>query len=191
MIWTYLIASYFVGNLMFGYLVSKFIYHQDIRIQGSRNVGARNAGRVYGKKAFILIFLGDAIKGIIVVLCGKFLNFSESVQLLALGMAILGHIKPAVLKFKGGKGISTFIGGIIAFEPINVIVIIIAFLLTIPFTKSFTFSGLGALFMIPIFLYIKGYTFMTCIILLCIIILLLIAHMENIKERLSEIGKKE
>lgn len=173
---------------MFGFLVSKYIYHQDIRQQGSTNVGARNAGRVYGKKAFTMIFFGDALKGIFVVMIGNFLELAEPIQLLGLAMAILGHIKPIFLSFKGGKGISTLIGGMITFEPLNLSVIIITFLITYPFTKSFTFSGLGALFIIPFFLFIKGYDLVTCFISLCINILILIAHLDNIKKRLKNFG---
>ncbi|HYK71989.1 MAG TPA: glycerol-3-phosphate acyltransferase [Pseudoneobacillus sp.] len=184
MFWVYLLASYLIGNIMFGYIVSKLFYHQDISQQGSGNVGARNAGRVYGKKAFVLIFLGDALKGFVVVYAGIYLDHSQSVQMLGLGLAVLGHIKPILFKFKGGKGISTFIGGIITFEPLNVLVIILTFILTYPFTKSFTFSGLGALFIIPVILFIKGNDLVSCLIIICINILLLIAHWGNIKERL-------
>lgn len=191
MIWLYLVSSYLIGNIMFGYLVIKSLHHKDIRLHGSGNVGARNAGRIYGKKAFAIIFLGDALKGISVILIGRYLHFTEYAQLIGLGMAILGHIKPAALKFKGGKGISTFIGGMICFEPLLIAVILLAFFALYPFTNSFTFSGLGAFLFIPIFLFFKHYHWLTCVIELALIGIIFLAHSENIRDRLKKRGQKE
>jgi acyl phosphate:glycerol-3-phosphate acyltransferase len=191
MVWLYFLLSYFVGTIMFGFLVSKIIYHKDIRLQGSGNVGARNAGRIHGKKAFVLIFLGDALKGVIVVILARYLQFSDNIQLIGLGMAILGHVMPITLMFKGGKGISTFIGGIIAFEPISVPVILLGFFFIYPFIRSFTLAGLGAFLFIPILLWFRDYDWLSCVILVGIITVIFIIHADNIKERLKTIGRKK
>jgi acyl phosphate:glycerol-3-phosphate acyltransferase len=140
MIYFFLVLSYLIGSIMFGFLVTKALYRKDIRLHGSGNVGARNAGRLHGKTAFVLIFLGDALKGGLVILLARYFGFSDPVQLVGLGMAILGHLKPITLNFKGGKGISTFIGGIIMFEPLLVSVIILAFLVLYPFTRASLFQ---------------------------------------------------
>ncbi|MEH7438544.1 glycerol-3-phosphate acyltransferase [Neobacillus drentensis] len=186
MIYLYLVISYLIGCVMFGYLITKMFYHKDIRHLGSGNVGARNAGRIHGKKAFILIFLCDALKGVVVILLARYLDFSAPVQLLGLGMAIIGHLKPVTLKFKGGKGISTFIGGMIMFEPLLIPVIIIGFLVLYPFTKSFTFAGLGAFLLFPVFLVINHVDWISCVIAGCLLIIILLAHSGNIKERLKK-----
>ncbi|NWQ39524.1 glycerol-3-phosphate acyltransferase [Bacillus sp. EB106-08-02-XG196] len=185
MIWLYFILSYFIGSIMFGFLITKIIYRKDIRVQGSGNVGARNAGRLHGKTAFVLIFLGDALKGVLVILAARYMQFSESIQLIGLALAILGHIKPITLKFKGGKGISTFIGGIIAFEPLLVPVIILGFCVLYPFMKSFTLAGLATFLFIPVVLFIKNNDWLSCIVALGIIGMLYAAHAENLKERLK------
>ena len=171
---------------MFGHIITKTFYHNDILLYGSGNVGARNAGRLHGKKAFILIFLGDALKGVLVILLAHYFGFSEPIELLGLGLAIVGHLKPITLKFKGGKGISTFIGGIIMYEPLTVPVIILAFLVLYPFTRSFTFSGLGAFLFIPPFLLILDYDWISCVVVLGILVLIFLAHRENIKARLRK-----
>ncbi len=173
---------------MFGFLVAKFLYRKDIRLQGSGNVGARNAGRLYGKTAFVLIFLGDALKGALVILAARYFQFSETVQLIGLALAILGHVKPIVLKFRGGKGISTFIGGMIAFNPLVIPVIIFGFGVLYPFLKSFTFAGLGAFLFIPVVLLFTSNDWISAIIEIGIIIMLYIAHADNIKERLKPNG---
>jgi acyl phosphate:glycerol-3-phosphate acyltransferase len=185
MIWLYLIVSYLIGSIMFGFLIPQIFYRKDIRVQGSGNVGARNAGRLHGKTAFVLIFLGDALKGVLVILAARYLQFSETIQLAGLALAILGHIKPVTLKFKGGKGISTFIGGIITFEPILVPVIILGFAILYTFKKSFTIAGLGAFLFIPVALFLINNDWLSCTIALGIIVMLYAAHAENLKERLK------
>jgi acyl phosphate:glycerol-3-phosphate acyltransferase len=180
----YFIISYFIGNIMFGYLLTKYVYHRDIRDEGSGNVGARNAGGLYGKKAFVLVFTADALKGAAVVSLGWYLDYPDYVQLLGLGAALIGHIKPVTLRFKGGKGISTFLGGVIAFEPLVLIPIILAFLVTYPYTKSFTISGLGSFLFIPIFILCSNYTWIVTLIMGLLVIILFLAHTKNIKERL-------
>lgn len=185
MIWFYFIYSYLIGSIMFGFLITKIFYRKDIRVQGSGNVGARNAGRLHGKTAFVLIFLGDALKGALVILAARYLHFSETIQLVGLALAIIGHIKPITLKFKGGKGISTFIGGIIVFEPLMVPVIILGFSILYTFIKSFTLAGLGAFLFIPVVLFIINNDWLSCIIALGIIAMLYAAHADNLKERLK------
>jgi acyl phosphate:glycerol-3-phosphate acyltransferase len=184
MLFLFLIGSYLIGCIMFGYLVTKMFYHKDIRLHGSGNAGARNAGRLHGKNAFVLTFLGDALKGVLVIVIARYLEFSSAIQLLGLGFAILGHVKPIILKFKGGKGISTFIGGMIMFEPLLIPVIIIGFLVLYPFTKSFTFAGLGAFLLIPLFLWFYHGDWISCTVAVANLVFILLAHSENIKERL-------
>ncbi|MEH7307581.1 glycerol-3-phosphate acyltransferase [Neobacillus drentensis] len=186
MIYFYLVLSYLIGSIMFGFLITKTLYHQDIRREGSGNVGARNAGRLHGKMAFVLIFLGDALKGVLIILLARYIGFSSPLQLVGLGLGILGHLKPITLNFKGGKGISTFIGGMIMFEPLLVPVIIVAFLVFYPFTKSVTFSGLGAFLFIPAFLFIMHDDWINCAIVVGILALIFWAHWDNIRVRLKK-----
>lgn len=186
MVWLYFLFSYLIGGVMFGYLVTRTFYRQDIRLQGSGNVGARNAGRLHGKSAFLLTFLGDASKGVVVVLAARYLHFSEPVQLTGLALAIIGHLKPVFLKFKGGKGISTFVGGVLAFQPLIALVVIPVFLVLYPFSKSFTLAGLGSFLVIPIFLAIKDPNWLTAAIATGLLVLIFLAHTENLKERLRK-----
>lgn len=182
----YFISSYLIGNLLSGYILVKFLYHDDIQKHGSGNPGARNAGRLYGKKAFIATFLGDALKGSIVVLIGRAFQFSDLEILIGLTLAVLGHIKPIIFHFKGGKGISTFIGGILTFEPLLTPIIVVSFLLTFPFTKSFTLSGLASLCLIPF-----SVTYMTSDlnnlwVLAVLLLMLIFAHSENLFKKLNK-----
>lgn len=172
---------------MCGYIVLRVLYRQDIRQLGSRNVGARNAGTLHGKTAFILTFLGDALKGVLVIVIARFLHFSEHIQLIGLALAVIGHLKPITLKFKGGKGISTFIGGVLAFQPLVAPVILAAFFLLYPWIKSFTLAGLAALLSIPACLFIMQYDWISCTLVVGILLLIFLAHAENIKERIPHL----
>lgn len=188
-IFLYLIAAYFIGNFITGYFVIKLLGKKDIRAEGSGNPGARNAGRIHGKMAFVLTFLGDALKAALAVLAGRYLEFSASILLLGLAAVLIGHIKPVLFKFRGGMGISAFIGGMLAFQPVTALVLIGGFGLFYPFTKSFTMAGLGAFIMIPVVFYFLGHPAATILLTIMLIMVILVVHTEDIKERLYKKGK--
>lgn len=180
----YFLLAYLIGSLMTGFFVVKILGNKDIRVEGSGNVGARNAGRVHGKTSFILTFLGDALKGAVVILAGRYLEFTDEIILAGLAFALVGHIKPITLKFKGGMGISTFIGGMLAFEPLIAAVLIAGFLLLYPFVKSFTFAGLGAFILIPFTLFFLETSWGIFLMSGILVLIILYVHLEDIKERL-------
>ena len=126
------------------------LFKGDIRSGGSGNPGARNAGRLFGKKAFVVTFVGDALKGAIVVGVAGWFDFGAAVELLALVAVMLGHVFPIFLKFRGGKGVSTFIGGLLVFDPLLFAVFVGLFLLGYPLLKSFTIAGLLAIGFLPL-----------------------------------------
>ncbi|WP_157827651.1 glycerol-3-phosphate acyltransferase [Niallia nealsonii] len=166
--------AYCTGNILFGFVVSKFLANKDIRKEGSKNAGARNAGRLYGKKAFICTFFGDALKGAFIVYLGRVLDYSTSILLLGLLFACAGHIKPIFFQWKGGKGISAFIGGIIVIQPIFIVIILASFLLFYLIYRSFTVPGLLSLATCCVsFLFLKEniFSFFIAMILMAMIIL--------------------
>jgi acyl phosphate:glycerol-3-phosphate acyltransferase len=186
----YLLISYLLGSLMAGYFVVKILGKKDIRVEGSGNVGARNAGRVHGKVSFVFTFLGDALKGALVVLIGEYLNLSPELFLGGLGFAILGHVKPITLNFKGGMGISTFIGGMIAFEPLSALILVIGFILLYPVLKSFTFAGLGSFVLLPICFYFLGVQLLPILIAGVLVLAIIYIHREDLSERFEKRAKK-
>lgn len=179
----YFFLSYLIGCIMFGYIIGKSFGKMDIRKVGSGNVGARNIGRSLNKTAFVATFIGDAGKGAAVILLGRAFGFSEEIQLIGFLLVLIGHIWPITLSFKGGKGISSFLGGIIAFEPTVSIVILACFAITYPFFRSFTISGLLSLCVLPIYLFFQSHTYTSVGIITLTVITILFAHRTNIKER--------
>ncbi|MBY0120362.1 glycerol-3-phosphate acyltransferase [Bacillus sp. S/N-304-OC-R1] len=182
---SYLITSYFIGNILTAHLLIKLLRKENIINQGSGNPGARNIGRLYGKKAFIITFLGDALKGCLVVLIGRYFLFSEFEILACLTVAVIGHIKPIFYRLKGGKGISTFIGGIITFEPLLALVIIIGFLLFYSLSKSFTISGLAAFCFIPFAVSYLYHSTELLWVLVVLIVILIFAHSDNLLKKIN------
>ena len=104
--------SYFCGSIPFALILTKIFSNQDIRKIGSGNIGATNVLRIGNKYlAFATLFL-DILKGYIPVLLAK--NFFPELLLLSALLVFLGHVFPIWLKFKGGKGVATFLGILLA-----------------------------------------------------------------------------
>lgn len=182
----YFILAYFVGTIMIGFIVAKRFGSIDIREHGSGNVGARNVGRLFGRKAFILTFLGDATKAVFIVLGAKWLGFSLEWQLVAWLGVLLGHIWPITLKFKGGKGVASFIGGFLAFNPLLFLYFGMIFLVFYLIIRSLTIAGIGAILLTP-FLFILYYdTNLAFVIYISIVILIVFAHLGNLKKKILQ-----
>lgn len=133
----YLVLAYLLGNVLGGKLVQLF-YGADLSKKGSGNIGARNAGKVLGTKAFFFVAMVDLFKGFLVVISLKFLNVSNWVLALAIFLVVLGHVKPVIYRFKGGKGVATFIGAILALSPNVLFIFILGVLLVAFITRSAT-----------------------------------------------------
>lgn len=105
-----IILSYLIGSIPTAYLVIKASQNSDIRKMGSGNVGAMNVFDLMGWKAAVLVFLIDALKGIAAVYICTFFGVNPYIGLIT---AVFGHIYPLWLKFNGGKGLSTGLGGVL------------------------------------------------------------------------------
>ena len=114
------IAGYLVGSLPFGYLTARFVAGIDIRKEGSGNIGATNIGRVLGAKWGILVLFLDCLKGLLPVLISPWLFPEEAnsqtahLQVLCGMCTVMGHMFPVWLRFRGGKGVATAMGVVIA-----------------------------------------------------------------------------
>lgn len=109
-----LIFAYFCGSIPSGPILAKIFKLGDMREKGSGNIGATNMARIGGKKLGILVALCDTLKGVVPVMVGRIFSVSELTLALLGLMAVLGHIFPLWLRFKGGKGIATSLGAITA-----------------------------------------------------------------------------
>jgi len=120
-----LILSYLIGSIMSGDLVARF-KKIDLRSQGSGNVGATNVFRTMGTLYGVIVLVADVLKGVIAVLLGVWVDnhygFNSNLPILAGILAIVGHNWPIYAKFKGGKGIATSLGVLIALSPTSLLI---------------------------------------------------------------------
>ncbi|WP_342513631.1 glycerol-3-phosphate acyltransferase [Sporosarcina sp. FSL K6-1522] len=179
-----LLGGYMLGNVLTASVIGTFIYKKNIRMEGSGNPGARNAGRVLGKKAFVATFIGDALKGALAVMVTKWLGFGAVIELFVLFAVMLGHVYPFILRFRGGMGVSTFIGGMLAFNPLLFAMFVGVFLLFYPMFRSFTLAGLSAVVLMPALLLVFSYEVPAMLTAGLLSALLLFAHREDLKEKL-------
>ena len=113
-----LVAAYLLGSVPFAMISSKLFGLADPRTYGSGNPGATNVLRSGNKKAALFTLFGDALKGWVAVFIAQQMGFSNSVIGLVALAVFLGHLYPIFLKFKGGKGVATAAGVLIALDPL-------------------------------------------------------------------------
>lgn len=179
----YWVQSYMTGNFMTAYVVGK-VYGVNLQEERSKNLGARNAGSVIGKDAFLWTFLGDSLKGALIVGAGRFMHFEEWEIILGASLCILGHLFPFWLKFNGGKGVATFIGVGLALSPSLFLMMVVGTAITLSITRSLTLSMLGG-FLLYVGAIMYTDKLSLYIPLLVAIIFMLMKHMSNIKESLE------
>jgi glycerol-3-phosphate acyltransferase PlsY len=136
-----LIAAYLLGSVPFAMISSKLFGLADPRTYGSGNPGATNVLRSGNKKAALFTLIGDALKGWAAVFIADQMGFSSTVIGLVALAVFLGHLYPIFLKFKGGKGVATAAGVLIALDPLLGIAVAVTWLFI---AYAFRYSSLAA-----------------------------------------------
>jgi glycerol-3-phosphate acyltransferase PlsY len=150
----YLIGAYLVGCFCGAYYYGKLVKKIDLREHGSGNLGATNTGRVFGATGFTIVFLLDLAKAVIVVLVGRSLGLSDIALMLGICAVIIGHMYPAQLQFKGGIGVASYIGGLIAYSYIQFAILLVMALILFGITRKKTRSGFIAMLALPFIVFI-------------------------------------
>jgi len=167
-----------MGSIPFGFILTKIFLKKDIREIGSGNIGATNALRTGNKViGFSTLFL-DIVKAILPILYVKF-YYSEFLYITSLCI-FLGHVFPVWLKFKGGKGVATYVGILFTINFYLGLVFIITWLITFALSKFSSLSSLIASISIPVYLLILT-QFNQVIFFTIMFILIFYTHRENIK----------
>jgi len=172
------IISYLMGSIPFGLLLTKFILKKDIREIGSGNIGATNALRTGNKLIGYSTLVLDILKAVAPIFYVKF-NFPEYIYVASL-CAFLGHVFPIWLKFKGGKGVATYLGILFTLKISLGLIFIIIWLIVFVISKFSSLSSLAASISIPIYLLILA-QFDQVIFFTIMFILIFFTHRENIK----------
>jgi len=171
------LGSYLLGSIPFGFILTKIILKKDIRDIGSGNIGATNALRTGNRLLGYATLILDITKAILPVLFVKF-NYPDYIFIAALS-TFLGHVFPIWLKFKGGKGVATYVGILFSINLIFGLVFIISWTVTFLISKYSSLSSLVASLIVPIYLIIfENYNTIFFIIMF---VLIFYTHKENVK----------
>lgn len=186
------VLGYLLGSIPFGLVITRALDLGDLRQIGSGNIGATNVLRTGNKPAALATLLLDSGKGAIAVLLARYFG-GETAAILAGGAAFLGHCFPVWLGFKGGKGVATFIGTVLAlYWPLGLIACA-TWALTALVSRISSLSALLAAALVPVFAWALG---RSDLVLVCLFmaVLIFIRHRTNIARLLDgsepRIGRK-
>jgi glycerol-3-phosphate acyltransferase PlsY len=192
---TILLLAYLLGSIPTSVWIGKHFFKIDIREHGSKNAGSTNAIRILGWKAGLIVLVFDIFKGWLAVNLirltdyyipetGDYINF----QLLLGIAAIIGHIFPVYVGFKGGKGVATLLGFVLAIDPTTTLICIGVFIFALIITKYVSLSSMIAGFSFPVLVIFVFKTTTPSLIIFSLIVsvLLLFTHQKNIERLLRK-----
>ena len=188
-----ILISYFIGSIPFAYILTKVFGYGDIRKIGSGNVGATNVLRTGKKSLAILVLILDIMKGFfpIKLISFFYLNDIEFNQIVFIScFVVIGHIFPIWLKFKGGKGVATFLGFITGINYLFGIIFIILWLLIALIKRYSSLASIISISAIPLVIFFLFYNFNLIIILAILSIIINFKHLSNIKRLLNKSENK-
>jgi glycerol-3-phosphate acyltransferase PlsY len=173
------LIGYLFGSIPFGLVLTRLAGTEDLRSIGSGSIGATNVLRTGRKGIAAATLIGDALKGTVaVVICGYY-GGPNAAMLAAFG-AFLGHLYPVWLKFRGGKGVATYIGVLIGLFWPAAVVFCVMWIATAATTRYSSLSALVAAFVTPLFLWWFGHPALASLFVV-MTLLMFYAHRENIK----------
>ena len=175
--------SYLMGSMPFGFLLTKLFLKIDIREIGSGNIGATNVLRTGNKLIGYGTLILDIVKAVIPVLISKF-YFEEYIYISALAVFI-GHVFPVWLKFKGGKGVATYVGILFCINIYLGLIFIVSWLIVFLFSKFSSLSSLLATLIVPIYTLFNN-DFENKYFFIIMFILIFYTHKENVKRLINK-----
>ncbi len=153
-----------MGSIPFGYLVYHAHTGKDVRDAGSGNIGATNILRTLGKKAGITVLVGDCLKGSFTVLFAYYLYAEKFIEpvgvsqmefgLMAGVIAILGHLFPIYIGFKGGKGVATALGIFLPVAPLAILITFLSFLIIVWISKYVSLGSILGAIILPVLIFL-------------------------------------
>ena len=171
------LGTYLIGSIPFGFLLAKLFLNKDIRDIGSGNIGATNVLRTGNKLIGYTTLLLDISKAILPVIFIKF-NYQDYIYIASLSV-FLGHVFPVWLKFKGGKGVATYVGILLSINLIYGLVFIISWIIIFLLSRYSSLSSIIASLSVPVYLLV--FENFNSIFFGILFILIFYTHRENVK----------
>ena len=174
------LLGYAIGSIPFSYIVARLFGVKDVRAVGSGNVGATNVMRSAGKGAGILALILDGSKGALTVLIARAFTSSETEVCVAGLCAVIGHLFPVWLGFRGGKGVATGAGLFIPLAPSALGVAVIIFVVTVAVSRYASLASIVASLSLPAAAYLLGGSTTVAATALVAALMVVIRHHANI-----------
>ncbi|WP_420964355.1 glycerol-3-phosphate 1-O-acyltransferase PlsY [Bradyrhizobium sp. B120] len=173
------LTGYLLGSIPFGMILTRLAGTQDLRTIGSGNIGATNVLRTGHKGLAAATLIGDMLKGTVAVIIAGSIDGPNAAMLAALG-AFLGHLFPVWLRFRGGKGVATYLGVLLGLFWPAALIFAVIWIGTATTTRYSSLSALIAAFVTPLFLWWFGHNALASLFAV-LTLLLFYTHRENIK----------
>lgn len=183
--WLMVFIAYLIGAISFGIIASRLFNLPDPRTIGSGNIGATNVLRTGKKAAALFTLIGDIAKGWLPVFVANQLNAPLMVVLLVALAVFLGHLYPVYYRFKGGKGVATALGIMLALAPLLGLIVLITWGVVFKLFKYSSLSAIVAALLSPIYAWLLGLQHPYIMTIVVITVLLIWRHRSNIQKLLA------
>lgn len=181
-------TAYLLGSIPFGYLLVRFVRKQDVRATGSGNIGATNVARAGGKGLGLATLLLDVAKSYLAVKLAQHLapgNFDLAMS--AAIAAVLGHVIPVWLRFRGGKGVASALGVFLALSPILALLTILVFALIFALSRFVSLASIVSAAAVPLMVWHLAHGMSPLVVFgfLFIPLLIIVKHHANIRRLIA------
>ncbi len=176
------ITSYLLGSIPFGYVLVRILYRRDVRETGSGNIGATNVARTSPVLGVVTLLL-DALKGVAAAALARHMHPEAAALFMAIAalFAIVGHMFPVWLGWRGGKGVATALGSFLCVAPKSVLVMVAIFLVVVAASRYISLGSIVAAVCFPFLVLRMEHTGLNSILLIAVAcVLIIIRHHENI-----------
>jgi glycerol-3-phosphate acyltransferase PlsY len=178
--------AYLLGCFTAGYYLVRLLADKDLREIGSGSVGSRNVSRVLGKPGFFLTLFFDFGKGALAVWTARHFTADDRVVALTMLAVVAGHIWPAQLRWRGGKGMATSLGALLVYDPQLAFTYAVLFLCLSAAMRRVVLPSLCALACLPLASLLLGHTHTKIVLVSVLAGLVVIAHRKNLAEEFSQ-----
>ena len=182
-----MLAGYALGCFTSGYYLVRWRTGEDIRLLGSGSVGATNVSRVLGWPGFCLTVLCDFAKGMLAVWLAEYYHVNPTATVLTMLAVTTGHVWPAQLWFRGGKGVATSLGALLMFGYFIALIFTGLFLVLYAVVRNFVLAGLLGFALTPLALFLLDFPLTSVFGLSALALLILIAHRKNIPDEIAKL----